>query len=54
MAILRYGERHPIGQRHMEMLEELVKLQAEASPDFAARAMFESVSRFFLQTQSYS
>jgi hypothetical protein len=41
MAMQQHGERYPIANRHLKMLDELLRLQAESTLDFKARIFFE-------------
>lgn len=37
----QHGERYPIANRHLKMLDELIRLQADSSVNFQNRAAFE-------------
>lgn len=41
MAMQQHGERYPIANRHLKMLDELIRLQNESTLDFKARIFFE-------------
>jgi len=37
----QHGERYPIANRHLKMLDELIRLQSESNLDFKAKLFSE-------------